>query len=159
MLLFFHSYRKPQPSFFPTSTATRLVSGYSSQTRELGATPGRQMESAGPRAKKARLPPAAIPVVDPAPSSAGRSSECRRAGNGGTQTCLPAAYGVAQGVAQCGPSSLTRAQDPREGPSLTGRTTGSSLRRSLIRLAREEAERSRWGTSRGAHDASHDDLG
>ena len=29
----------------------------------------------------------------------------------------------------------------------------------LIRLAREEAERSRRGTSRGAHDASHDDQG
>ena len=46
---------------------------------------------------------------------------------------------------------------PREGPSLAGRTTGSFLRRSLVRLAREEAERSRRGTSRGAHDASHDD--
>ena len=40
-----------------------------------------------------------------------------------------------------------------------GRTTRRVLRRSLIRLAREEAERSRQGTSRGAHDASHDDQG
>ena len=63
---------------------------------------------------------------------------CLRSGNGGTQTCLPAAYGVAQGVAQYGPSSSTHAQDPREGPSLAGRITGGFLRHSLVRLAREE---------------------
>ena len=54
------------------------------------------------------------------------------------------------------PSSSAQAQDPREGPSLAGQTTGSFLRSSLIRRAREEAERSRQGTSRGARDASHD---
>ena len=32
---------------------------------------------------------------------------CRRSGNGGPQTCLPAACSVAQVVAQCGPSSST----------------------------------------------------
>ena len=69
----------------------------------------------------------------------------RRSGNGGTQTCLPAACGVAQGVAQYGPSSSTHAQDPREGPSLAGRTTGGFLGHSLVRLAHEEAERSRRG--------------
>ena len=37
--------------------------------------------------------------------------------------------------------------------------TGGFLGHSLVRLAREEAERSRRGTSRGAHDASHDDRG
>ena len=71
----------------------------------------------------------------------------------------PAACGVAQKGAQRGPSSSTQTQDPREGPSLAGRTTRSFLRHGLIRLAREEAERSRWGTSRGARDASHDDQG
>ena len=75
LLFFFHSYRNPQPSFFPTRTATRLVSGYFAQTRVLGATPTRKMESAGPRAKKMRLLPAATPVVDLAPGSAGRSGE------------------------------------------------------------------------------------
>ena len=89
----------------------------------------------------------------------GPGGYCRRSGNGGPQTCLPAACCMAQGVAQHGPSSSAQAQDPREGPSLAGRTTGSFLRRSLVRLAREEAERSRRGTSRGAHDASHDDQG
>ena len=84
---------------------------------------------------------------------------CRRSGNGGPQTCLPAACGVAQRRAQRGPSSPTQTQDPREGPSLAGRTTRSFLRHGLVRLAHKEAERSRRGTSRGAHDASHDDSG
>ena len=61
--------------------------------------------------------------------------------------------------AQHSPSSSTQAQDPREGPSLAGRTTRSFLRHGLIRLVHEEAESSRRGTSRGAHDASHDDQG
>ena len=87
----------------------------------------------------------------------GPGGYCRRSGNGGPQTCLPAAYGVAQRGAQHGPSSPTQTQDPREGPSLAGRTMQSFLRHGLTRLAREEAERSRRGTSRGARDASHDD--
>ena len=84
---------------------------------------------------------------------------CRCSGNGGLQTCLPAACGVAQVGAQCSPAPSTQAQDPREGPSLAGRTTQSFLRHGLVRLAHEEAERSRRGTSRGARDASHDDSG
>ena len=89
----------------------------------------------------------------------GPGGYCRRSGNGGPQTFLPAACGVAQGAAQHGPSSSARAQGPREGPRLAGRTIGSFLMHGLVRLAREEAERSRRGTSRGAHDASHDDQG
>ena len=87
----------------------------------------------------------------------GRECKCRHSGNGGPQTFLPAACGVAQVGAQCSPASSAQAQDPREGPSLAGRTTGNFLRCSLLRQAREEAERSRQGTSRGAHDVSHDD--
>ena len=87
----------------------------------------------------------------------GPGGYCRHSGNGGTQTFVSAACGVAQGVAQYGPSSSTYAQDPREGPSLEGRMTQGFLRDGLVRLAHEEAERSRWGTLRGAHDASHDD--
>ena len=72
--------------------------------------------------------------------------------------CLrPAAW--LKGGAQHGPSSPTQTQDPREGPSLAGRTTRSFLRHGLIRLAHEEAERSRRGTPRGAHDASHENSG
>ena len=84
---------------------------------------------------------------------------CRRSGNGGPQTCLPAACGMAQVGAQCGPASSAQAQDPREGPSLSGRTMQGFLRDGLARRAREEAERSRQGTSRGVLDASHDDRG
>ena len=50
-----------------------------------------------------------------------------------------------------------KTQDPREGPSLAGRTTRGFLRNGLARQAREEAERSRQGTSRGARDVIHDD--
>ena len=89
----------------------------------------------------------------------GPGGYCRRSRNGGPQTCLPAACGVAQRGAQHSPSSPTQTQDPREGPSLARRTTRSFLRHGLVRLAHEEAERSRRGTSRGAHDANHDDQG
>ena len=82
-----HSYRKPQLPFFLTTTekpqlpffftpaTTRLVIRYSAQIREHDATPSRKMESADPSTKKMRLPPAAMPVVDPAPGSAGRSGD------------------------------------------------------------------------------------
>ena len=82
-----HSYRKPQLPFFLTPTenpqlpfffartTTRLVIRYSAQIRERDVTPSRKMESADPSAKKMRLPPAATPVVDPAPGSAGRSGD------------------------------------------------------------------------------------
>ena len=61
--------------------------------------------------------------------------------------------------AQHNPSSSAQAQDPRERPTLAGRTTRRFLRHGLVRLTHEEAESSRQGTSRGAHDASHDDQG
>ena len=93
------------------------------------------------------------------PSETPAEHLCRRSGNGGPQTFLPAAHGVAHRGAQRGPSSSTQTQDPREGPSLAGQTTRSFLRRGLVRLAHEEAEKSRRGTSRGARDASHDDRG
>ena len=78
----------------------------------------------------------------------GPGGYCRCSGNGGPQTCLRAACSVAQGAAQHGPSSSTQAQDPREGPSLAGWTTRSFLRHGLVRLAHEEAERSRTGVPR-----------
>ena len=84
---------------------------------------------------------------------------CRCSRNGGPQTCLPAACGVAQVGAQRGPSSSAQDQDPREGLSLAWPTTGSFLKSGPIRQAREEVERSCKGTQRGSHDASHDDQG
>ena len=57
------------------------------------------------------------------------------------------------------PTFINTNSRPSRGPSLAGRTTRSFLRHGLVRLAHEEAESSRWGTSRGAHDARHDDQG
>ena len=68
-----HSYRNPQLPFLFARTTSRLVIRYSAQIRDHDAMPSRKMESADPSAKKMRLPPAATPVVDPAPGSAGRS--------------------------------------------------------------------------------------
>ena len=70
----------------------------------------------------------------------GPGGYCQCSGNGGPQTCLPAACGVAQVGAHRGPSSSAQVQDPREGPSLMGQTTGSFLKSGLIRQACEEAE-------------------
>ena len=92
-----HSYRKPQLPFFLTPTenpqlpiffahtTTRLVICYSAQIRERDATPSRKMESADPSAKKMRLPPAATPVLDPAPGSVGRSGDPAPTGSPGTR--------------------------------------------------------------------------
>ena len=73
---------------------------------------------------------------------------CRCSRNGGPQTCLPAACGLAQAMAQYYPSSSTQAQDPHKGPSLAGRATQGFLRGGLTRQAREEVERSRQGVPR-----------
>ena len=87
----------------------------------------------------------------------GPGGYCRRSGNGGPRlACLrPAAW------LKWWPSTTHlhqhKTQEPRKGPSLAGRTMLGFLRDGLARQAREEAERSRQGTSRGARDASHDD--
>ena len=64
-------------------------------------------------------------------------SSYRHPGNGGPQTCLPAAHGVAPSAALYGPSSPANTQDPREGPSLARRTMQDLLGGGLTRLARE----------------------
>ena len=81
----------------------------------------------------------------------GPGGYCRRSGNGVPRlACLrPAAW------LKGGPSMAHLHQHQLK--TLTGRTTQDFLRNGLARQAREEAERSRQGTSRGAHDASHDD--
>ena len=72
----------------------------------------------------------------------------RHSGNGGPQTCLPAARSVAPPAAPYGPSSPANIQDPREGPSLVRRMMQDLLRGGLTRQAREDAERSRQGVPR-----------
>ena len=74
--------------------------------------------------------------------------EFRHSGNGGPQTCLPAAYSVAQQWPSMTRLHQPNTQDPREGPSLAGRMTQGFLRGGLIRQAREEVERSRQGVPR-----------
>ena len=89
----------------------------------------------------------------------GPEGYCQRPGNRGPQACLPAARGMAKPAGHTADLHQHKTQDPHEGPSLARRTTQHFLRRSLIRLAREEEEISRRGTSRGAHDVSRDDSG
>ena len=133
--------------------------------RRGGAEPPTTNEPPGGTQGRRLLGPAALracpfaSLLSQVRARLGPGGYYRCSGNGGPQTCLPTACGVAQGAAQHGSSSSARAQDPREGPSLVGRMTRSFLKHGLVRLAHEEAERSRRGTSRGAHDASHDDQG
>ena len=61
----------------------------------------------------------------------------QHSGNGGPQTCLPAAHNVAPLAAWYGPSSPANTQDPRDGTSLVRQTTQDLLSGSLTRLARE----------------------
>ena len=55
---------------------------------------------------------------------------------------------MAPPAAPSDPSSSANTQDPREGPSLEGRTTQGLLRNGLTRHPREEAKRSRQGVPR-----------
>ena len=67
----------------------------------------------------------------------GPGGYCRRPWNGGPQTCLPAAHGVAPPAALYSLSSSANTQDTREGPSLVRRTTQDLLGGGLTRLAPE----------------------
>ena len=87
----------------------------------------------------------------------GSGGYCRHSGNGGPQTCLPAACGVAQRrpstahLHQHKLKTLARGQASRG-----GRCKASSGAASPGRLVRRRRDQGR-GTSRGAHDTSHDD--
>ena len=81
----------------------------------------------------------------------------QRSGNGGPQTCLPAARGVAPLTAQYGPSTSTQAQYPCEGPSLAGRMTQGFLRGASPGRLTRSGDSKAGQTSRGSHDVSHDE--
>ena len=68
----------------------------------------------------------------------GPGGYCRCSGNGGPQTCLPAAYGVAEPAGRTTHLHQQGTQDSREGPSLVRRTMQDLLRSGLVRKAREE---------------------
>ena len=84
----------------------------------------------------------------------GPGGYCQRSGNGGPQTCLPAACGMAQPVPQYSPSSSTNTQDPCRADN--AKPSQQRPRQAGSRGGREIKAR---GTSRGACDASHDDQG
>ena len=89
----------------------------------------------GPR--RSALDPLASPRSQ-ARARLGPGGYYRRSGNGGPQTCLPVAHGVAVLAGPYGPCSSTRNQDPREGPSLARWTTQDLLRSGLTRLPHKE---------------------
>ena len=88
-----------------------------------------------------------------------RLCHCQRPGNGGPQTCLPAAHGVAPPATPYVTSSPANIQDLREGPSLARRATQDLLGSGLTRLAHEGRRDQGKGTSRGSYDVSCDDQG
>ena len=79
---------------------------------------------------------------------------CRRPGNGGTQTCLPADQGVAPPTAWYGPTSPATTQDPREADD-TKTSLGAASPGWLPRSGDINAR----CTSRVLNDVSHDDQG
>ena len=84
----------------------------------------------------------------------GPGGYCRRPGNGGAQTCLPAARGVAPSTAWYGPASVATTQDPREADD-----TKTSLGAVSLGWLPRSGDINAGCTSRGSRDMSHDDQG
>ncbi len=84
---------------------------------------------------------------------------CRRSGNGGPQTCLPAACGVAQRGGPARPIFISPSSRPSRGAKPRGADDRKLPQKRPRQAGSRGAKRSRQGTSRGAHDASHDDQG
>ena len=109
-----------------------------------------------------RLGPAALrtcPFASPGSqvrARLGPGGYCRRSGNGGPQTCLPTAHGVAVLAGLYGPSSPTRHSRPSRGVKPREADDTRPPRSGLTRLPREE-EIKAGQTSRGSRDVSHDD--
>src|SRR3954470_12827816 len=89
----------------------------------------------------------------------GPGGYCRRSGNRGPQTCLPAACGVAQTGAQRGPSSSTQGSRPSRGAEPREADDMALPRARPPQAGSRGGGEIKAGTSRGAHDASHDDQG
>ena len=108
----------------------------------------------GPAALRA-CPFASLPGQ--AQARLGSGGYCRRSGIGGPQTCLPVAWlkwgPSAAHLHQLKLKTLARGQASRG-----GRQEASSEAASSGRLARRRRDQG-GGTSRGTHDASHDDRG
>ena len=88
----------------------------------------------------------------------GPGGYCRRSGNGGPQSCLPAACAMAQSVAQYGSSSPTKHSRPWRGAKPRGADDTRSPQEWPRQVgSRGGGEIKARGTSKGSHDASHDD--
>ena len=82
---------------------------------------------------------------------------CRCSGNGGPQTCLHAAHGVALRAGPYGPSSPTRYSRPSRGAKPREADDARPPQERPRQAGSRGAERSRQGTSRDPRDVSHDD--
>ena len=83
---------------------------------------------------------------------------CQRPGNGGPQTCLPAAHGVAVLAGLYGPSSSTRHSRPSRGAMPRKVDDARPPQERPSQAGSRGAEISRRGkTSRGSRDVSHDE--
>ena len=107
----------------------------------------------GPR--RSALDPLALPRSQ-AQARLGPGGYCRCSGNGGSQTCLTAARGVAHLAGRMAHLHQQGTQDPREGPSLARRATPRPPRGAASPgwLPRSEDIKARQ-TSRGSRDVSH----
>src|SRR3954469_1907736 len=83
----------------------------------------------------------------------------RRSGNGCPQTCLPAACGVARMGAQRGPASSTQESRPSRGAKPREADDTALPQAWPPQAGSRGGGEIKAGTSRGAHDASHDDQG
>ena len=116
-----------QPAI-PMITGNDDFSLHAVGTHQVGQLPRQHGEAKAPTSSQSPhvnqgrrlLGPAALctcPLVSPRSqvrARLGPGGYCRRPGNGGPQTCLPAAHGVAPLAALYGPSSPANTQDPRE---------------------------------------------
>ena len=123
------------------------------------------MSNQSPRANRSRrlLGPAALracPLASPqsqARARLGPGGYCRCSGNGGPQTCLPAAHGVAVLAGLYGPSSSRRHSRPSRGAKRREADDARPPQEWPSQASSRGAEISRRGeTSRGPHDVSHD---
>ena len=125
------------------SRASLLADGQSPRQRGEAETP---TSSRSPRVERGRrlLGPAALRTCPLALRQSqvrarlGPGGYCRRPGNGGPQTCLPADHSVAKPAGRTTHLHQQGIQDSREGPSLVRRTTQDLLRSGLVRQAHGE---------------------
>ena len=89
----------------------------------------------------------------------GPGGYCRRSGNGGPQTCLPAAHGVALLAGLYNPSSSTKHSRPSRGTKPHGADDAEPPQARPRQAGSRGGEEIKAGYLTRCHDASHDDSG